>query len=69
MIRQFEDRAKEYEGRYHDMARKSEAYEGEIIKMREEAEKDRRRSLALDEDQKARIRALEEKNSKILHKL
>jgi hypothetical protein len=39
------------------------------VKLREEAEKDRRKSLALDEDQKARIKALEEKNSKILQKL
>jgi hypothetical protein len=69
LIRQFEDRAKEFEGRYNEMARKSDMYEGEIIKMRDEAEKDRRRSLALDEDQKARIRVLEEKNSKILQKL
>lgn len=44
-------------------------YEGEIVRMREEAEKDRRRSMVLDEDQKARIKALEEKNSKILQKL
>lgn len=51
------------------MARKSDMYEGEIVRMREEAEKDRRRSMVLDEDQKARIKALEEKNSKILQKL
>jgi hypothetical protein len=68
-MRQFEERAREFEGRYENMARKSEVYENEIVKLREEAEKDRRRSLALDEDQKTRIKALEEKNSKILQKL
>lgn len=69
LMKQFEDLAKDCEGRYRDSVRKSEVYENEIVKLREEAEKDRRRSLALDDDQKARIKVLEEKNNKILQKL
>lgn len=40
------------------MARKSDMYEHEITKMRDDIEKDRRRSLVLDEEQKTKIKAL-----------
>ena len=69
MMREFEERAKDYEGKYRDMARKSDMYEGEIVKLRDQVDKDRRKSMQLDEEHKAKVRALEEKNLQILQKL
>lgn len=62
MMQRIEDRARELEKNNAEWARKSDMMANEANRFREQLENERRRSLALESENKNRVKAMEAKN-------
>lgn len=68
-MRRAEERARQLEREGEEWRRKSGMFEAESGRFRDQLDKERRRSLALEEENNARIKAAEKKNIDLMRRL
>ena len=69
LMRRAEERAKELESEGREWQRKSDMYEGESARFRDELENERRRSMVLEAETGNRVKAMEKKNIDLMEKI
>lgn len=69
LMRRAEEKAKELESEGREWQRKSDMYEGESARFRNELENERRRSMVLEAETGNRVKAMEKKNIELMEKI